>query len=411
MTSRVSSCPLRPYLALILPRTCPADRVLTGETNALERTGLSHTRPCILPRVRLSHPAPAFLLSITGAAIRRDQRHPSSYLPPRPRPPRPPSPPPPSRLSRPFTFYHVFSPSRHTVRFLPVCQHCHRCIRGLCVNLTLSAGTLNLYLALHPDRRAQTQHSEFVSGSVSSSSGLSGPPDTEAAIQDEEDEYAEDEDGRPIRPRTRGDDALLDHIQWDEDLTPAPSSENRRFDFSSQLATDTRWPGSSVLEDEDDLPTPRPDPGERTPLLERPSSSQLSIGLPPPTSAAAQIPHYAALDRRISTTSVRSKASFKAKNYHVGHSTFAQTVRVVTFWIVPGWRLTFYAAAAECSRGSLWHRYALRTPRVRLCGLDWRNRPHHWLWLDLVLYVRYKAFLNCPSQVDDVSAARRSSRG
>ncbi|TFK94290.1 hypothetical protein K466DRAFT_476675 [Polyporus arcularius HHB13444] len=175
-------------------------------------------------------------------------------------------------------------------------------------------------------RRAQTQHSEFVSGSVSSSSGLSGPPDTEAAIQDEEDEYAEDEDGRPIRPRTRGDDALLDHIQWDEDLTPAPSSENRRFDFSSQLATDTRWPGSPVFEDEDDLPTPRPDPGERTPLLERASSSHLSIGLPPPTSAEEQIPHYATLDRRISTTSVRSKASFKAKNYHVGHSTFAQTL-------------------------------------------------------------------------------------
>ncbi|RDX55949.1 hypothetical protein OH76DRAFT_1370551 [Lentinus brumalis] len=175
-------------------------------------------------------------------------------------------------------------------------------------------------------RRAQTQHSEFVSGSVSSSSGLSGPPDTEAAIQDEEDEYAEDEDGRPIRPRTRGDDALLDHIQWDEDLTPAPSSENRRFDFSSQLATDTRWPGSPVFEDEDDLPTPRPDPGERTPLLERASSSHLSIGLPPPTSAEQQIPHYATLDRRISTTSVRSKASFKAKNYHVGHSTFAQTL-------------------------------------------------------------------------------------
>ncbi|KAI0724468.1 transmembrane amino acid transporter protein-domain-containing protein [Cerioporus squamosus] len=178
-------------------------------------------------------------------------------------------------------------------------------------------------------RRAQTHHSEFVSGSVSSSSGLSGPQDTEAAIEEEEDEDVEDEvGGRPIRARARtgGDDALLEHIQWDEDLTPAPTSENRRFDFSSQLATDTRWPGLPALVDEDDLPTPRAAPGERTPLLERGSSSHLSLGLPPPTSAEEQTPHYAALARRISTTSVRSKASLKAKHYHAGHSTFAQTL-------------------------------------------------------------------------------------
>ena len=112
-------------------------------------------------------------------------------------------------------------------------------------------------------------------------------------------------------------------------MTPEPSSETRRFNFSSRPSTDTRWPTSPILEDEDDLPTPRPDrPEERTPLLAaRGSSSHLSIGLPPPiTSTEEDTRHYAALGRRRSTTSVRSKASLKPKHYHVGHSTFAQTV-------------------------------------------------------------------------------------
>ncbi|RPD63024.1 hypothetical protein L227DRAFT_651309 [Lentinus tigrinus ALCF2SS1-6] len=181
-------------------------------------------------------------------------------------------------------------------------------------------------------RRAQTHHSDFVSGSYTSSSGRSGLPDTEAAIEEEEEEeYAEDDiGGRPIRQPTRtgGDDALLEHIQWDEDLTPEPSTESRRFDFTSRPTTDTRWPVSPLFEDEDDLPTPRAEqPGERTPLLVRGSSSHLSLGLPPPTTSFEEhSPHYAALGRRISSTSVRSKASLKTKYYHVGHSTFAQTL-------------------------------------------------------------------------------------
>ena len=110
---------------------------------------------------------------------------------------------------------------------------------------------------------------------------------------------------------TGGDEALLENIQWDEDVTPEPSSEARKFIFSSRRSTHTRWPTSPILEDEDDLPTPRPDrPGERTPLLApRGSSSHLSLGLPPPiTSQEEDTRHHAALVRRISTTSPKAEA-------------------------------------------------------------------------------------------------------
>ena len=187
-----------------------------------------------------------------------------------------------------------------------------------------------------PDRRAQTHHSDFVSGSLSSSSGRSAPQDTEAAIQEESEEEEEedlDDDFRPhpVRERARstGEDALLANIQWDEDLTPAPSSESRRFDFRTPTLGSARWPGTSPFEDEDNIPTPRAGPGERTPLIARPSPSQTSLSRPAPIQVNEQAMHHAALQRRISTTSVRSKASLKTpKHHHVGHSTFAQTVRI-----------------------------------------------------------------------------------
>ncbi|KAI0757082.1 transmembrane amino acid transporter protein-domain-containing protein [Daedaleopsis nitida] len=179
-------------------------------------------------------------------------------------------------------------------------------------------------------RRAQTQHSDFVSGSVCSSSGQSGAVDPEAAIEeeDEEDDYYETDFQPPRSPqdraRTAGDDALLANIQWDEDLTPEPSSDRARFDFRSHTLGSSRWP-STLDEDEDDLPTPRAGPGERTPLVVRssPSSNSLRHTLV----VEEQMPNYAAVQRRISMASVRSKVSLKApKILHVGHSTFAQTL-------------------------------------------------------------------------------------
>ena len=166
------------------------------------------------------------------------------------------------------------------------------------------------------------------SGSVSSSSGLSsGPHDTEAAY-DEEDDLGDEWEPRPSRERRRrstsGDDAILENIEWDDDLTPAPSSETRQYDFP--IGDERRVP-SPDLEDEEDVPTPRAAPGERTPLLIRPSPSTTSLGRP----AAGNVGHvaspYAAVQRKISSASVRQKAP-EAK-YHVGQSTFTQTVRTL----------------------------------------------------------------------------------
>ncbi|KAI0639322.1 transmembrane amino acid transporter protein-domain-containing protein [Trametes polyzona] len=179
----------------------------------------------------------------------------------------------------------------------------------------------NPHSFLYTDRRAQAQHSDFVAGSVSSD-GFSGPPDEEVAspVEDDEENLIE-EVPRSIRerPAARGDDALLDNIQWDEALTPGPSSADRSFDFPTPTVTSPRSVETPAPED---VPTPRA--GERTPLLVRQSTSSTALGLPTPAEHLPERPQYASIQRRVSRASVRSKGEPKVQ--HVGQSTFAQTL-------------------------------------------------------------------------------------
>ncbi|KAI8995550.1 transmembrane amino acid transporter protein-domain-containing protein, partial [Trametes punicea] len=173
------------------------------------------------------------------------------------------------------------------------------------------------------DRRTQTHHSDFVSGSYSSSSGRSAPldPETAAIGQDDNDRDLIEELPRSIRDSStsRRDDALLENIQWDEDLTPGPSTDGRSFDFPTPTVTSPRYPASPPSED---IPTPRA--GERTPLLPRQSTSASVLACPPPADASPEAPQRASVQRRVSRTSVRSKG--ETKLYHAGQSTFAQTL-------------------------------------------------------------------------------------
>ncbi|KAI0762902.1 transmembrane amino acid transporter protein-domain-containing protein [Fomes fomentarius] len=178
-------------------------------------------------------------------------------------------------------------------------------------------------------RRAQTQHSDFVSGSLSSSSAQSALPDPEAIHEIEQEEQdIDDHFPHPTRerPPPTGDDPILANIQWDEDLTPLPPfTQSRPYESrSTPTLASSRWPRTSFVRDEDDLPTPRVASGERTPLLLKPSPSQTSLGRRQPIRVQDQAPHYTALQHRISSASVRSKASLKPATQ--GHSTFAQTL-------------------------------------------------------------------------------------
>ncbi|KAI9062988.1 hypothetical protein FKP32DRAFT_1628555 [Trametes sanguinea] len=173
-------------------------------------------------------------------------------------------------------------------------------------------------------RRTLVQHSDFVSGSVSSSSGRSALHDEEAVLREEEDEQdLIQEVPRSIRDRSRsatGDDALLENIQWDEDLTPGPSAEDRAFDFPTPTVTSPRYPMTPALEDS--VPTPRA--GERTPLLVRQSTSATILGRPPVAQPSEEVPQYEAIQRRVSSGSLGTKGEPKVQ--HTGQSTFAQTL-------------------------------------------------------------------------------------
>ncbi|KAH9857857.1 transmembrane amino acid transporter protein-domain-containing protein [Lenzites betulinus] len=193
------------------------------------------------------------------------------------------------------------------------------------VRVFLSFSPPSVRLPILPtDRRAQAQHSDFVAGSVSSSSGRSGPQDTESVFPDDlEDGYEEEEDlieevPRSVRERARstGEDALLANIQWDEDLTPGPSTAERTFDFATPTIPSPRYPRTPAYED---VPTPRA--AERTPLLVK---QPAPLGLPVPAQSVREGPQYAAIQRRVSRVSVRSKAEPKVQ--HLGQSTFAQTL-------------------------------------------------------------------------------------
>ncbi|KAI0824246.1 transmembrane amino acid transporter protein-domain-containing protein [Trametes gibbosa] len=170
------------------------------------------------------------------------------------------------------------------------------------------------------DRRAQAQHSDFVAGSLSSSSGRSGPLDADSLFPDQlEDEEDLTEDlPRSVhqRPTSTAEDALLANIQWDEDLTPGPSTAERSFDFATPTITSPRYARSPAVL------TPRA--AERTPLLVKQPAAHTALGLPAPAQHVHEGPQYAAVQRRVSRVSVRSKTEPKVQ--HLGQSTFSQTL-------------------------------------------------------------------------------------
>ncbi|KAI0662739.1 transmembrane amino acid transporter protein-domain-containing protein [Cubamyces menziesii] len=172
-------------------------------------------------------------------------------------------------------------------------------------------------------RRTQVHHSDFVSGSLSSSSGRSGTLDAESVLREDDDEQdLIEEVPRSLRvpSRSGGDDALLENIQWDEDLTPGPSTEQRSFDLPTPTVTSPRYP---MTPSSDDIPTPRA--GERTPLFVRQTTSATVLGRPAPQEQTRPVPQYSAVQRRISRSSMVSKGEPKVPQ-HTGQSTFAQTL-------------------------------------------------------------------------------------
>lgn len=180
--------------------------------------------------------------------------------------------------------------------------------------------------SLSTDRRTQVHHSDFVSGSLSSSSGRSGPLDAESVLREDDDEQdLIEEVPRSLRvpSRSAGDDALLENIQWDEDLTPGPSTEQRSFDLPTPTVTSPRYPMTPSSED---IPTPRA--GERTPLFVRQTTSTTVLGRAAPQEQTRSVPQYSAVQRRISRSSIVSKGEPKLPQ-HTGQSTFAQTVGIV----------------------------------------------------------------------------------
>lgn len=186
------------------------------------------------------------------------------------------------------------------------------------------------FFAPQTDRRTQTHHSEFVSGSRSCSPARgSNLHDPEAACLDEDDfeqEWQSRSSRRRSRRRVFGEDAVLQNVEWDDDLSSEPSSQPFRYDFRRDIL-----PHILPLESEDgnpDLLTPRPfDPNERTPLLVRPSS-RASLGHTVAEDPQNLAVPYAAIQRKISSSSVMSTASNTVKHHHTGQSTFAQTVRI-----------------------------------------------------------------------------------
>ncbi|PIL32046.1 transporter [Ganoderma sinense ZZ0214-1] len=178
-------------------------------------------------------------------------------------------------------------------------------------------------------RRTQTHHSEFVSGSRSCSPARSGAlHDPEAAFLDEDD-FGQEWQSRFSREQSRRraleDDALLQNVEWDDDFSPEPSTRPRHYDFRRDIP---RHILSLDSEDEDlNVFPPRPtfDPTERTPLLIRPPS-RVSLVRPAPEEPQNLAIPYDAIQRKISFSSVLSKASNKVKYQYGGQSTFAQTL-------------------------------------------------------------------------------------
>lgn len=188
----------------------------------------------------------------------------------------------------------------------------------------------HFFFVFQTDRRTQTHHSEFVSGSRSCSPAPSSALHDPEAVYPEEDDFGQEWQSRlsrgQSRRRTLEDDALLQNVEWDDDLSPEPSSQPRHYDLRCDIPRHIL-----PLESEDEdfgLLTSRPNFGstERTPLLIRPPS-RVSLARPTAEDPQNLVIPYAAIQRKISFSSVLSKTSNKVKYQYGGQSTFAQTVR------------------------------------------------------------------------------------
>ncbi|KAI1797799.1 transmembrane amino acid transporter protein-domain-containing protein [Ganoderma leucocontextum] len=178
-------------------------------------------------------------------------------------------------------------------------------------------------------RRTQTHHSDFVSGSRSCSPAPSGVlHDPEAAYPDEDD-FEQEWQSRLSREQSRRralpDDAILQNVEWDDDLSPEPSTQPRRYHFRPDIPRHVLPLDSE--DDDIDVMNPRAnfDPTEHTPLLVRPPS-RVSLSRPAVDDPQHLTIPYAALQRKISLTSVLSSTSNEVKYQYGGQSTFSQTL-------------------------------------------------------------------------------------
>lgn len=186
----------------------------------------------------------------------------------------------------------------------------------------------------HIDRRSQYYLADSVSASPSAT-------DDEYEDFDEQSVFNEDFDDEASTSPTRSydPDAAIANLQWDEDLTPGPSS------FSNTRSAPGPFflpiPQQPIRQTTEETIVPaRSEPREYTPLLHKTTS--LTFAEPTRRTSDNVLPVIAmpvdgppvTVTRRISQASFRgtgqrrgSAASRVTKGVQVGQSTFGQTVR------------------------------------------------------------------------------------
>jgi len=232
------------------------------------------------------------------------------------------------------------------------------------------------------DRRAQY----LVAGSTvaaSDASEFDGNDDEESRLHAEV--FFDDEQNvlrtRPSLASIR-EDAFIGQLSWDdEDEANVPF----RAALSSTPITISR-------------PTPQPRsysprrPGPQTPPNVRETTPLLGkrISFTTPPRPVRQIEHLAPPDdhhalavRRASTTSIASSKAPAPTRHFGGRSTFGQTVRFPFIALMA--LMPLLALQLDCH--SLGHRNAFRAPCVRVCWVDWGDRPNHQLWVRRMLHV------------------------
>jgi hypothetical protein len=204
-------------------------------------------------------------------------------------------------------------------------------------------------------------------------------------------------------------DAVVGNLQWDEDLTPGPSttatdvSPAARRQFLAHARQPVRHPTQDTVTPRSILPAdPGSVPREDTPLLQK--NTTLTFAEPPaPARLAAPadgndvLPSIAmpiegppvALSRRGSQVSMRSRrgsnASKATKGVQTGQSTFGQTVGALGCWRRMLSLIHDTAVQRHRYPPRDWH--AIRAFGIRLCGLDRRGGFDDFLWVYHMLYV------------------------